>query len=94
MYLDILNEKMVGFSNISARNMLDHLFETYGNITAVDLEINFEHMRRTWDPQRPVESLIKQILDCADYYKAGGVLIGPRNKSTFDTPTYLQLDTS
>jgi hypothetical protein len=25
--------------------MLDHLFETYGNITSVDLEINFEHMR-------------------------------------------------
>jgi hypothetical protein len=22
--------------------MLDHLFETYGNITAVDLKINFE----------------------------------------------------
>jgi hypothetical protein len=45
MYLDILNDNMVGYANISARDMLDHLFETYGNITAVDLEINFEHMR-------------------------------------------------
>jgi hypothetical protein len=52
---------MVGFANISAWDMLDHLFGTYGNITAVDLEINFEHMRRTWDPQQPVESLFKQI---------------------------------
>jgi hypothetical protein len=51
MYLDILNENMVGYANISARDMLYHLFETYGNITAVDLEINFEHMRRAWDPQ-------------------------------------------
>jgi hypothetical protein len=33
---------------------LDHLCETYGNITAVNLEINFEHMRRAWDPQQPV----------------------------------------
>jgi hypothetical protein len=41
-----LNDNMVGYANISARDMLDHLFETYGNITAVDLEINFEHMRR------------------------------------------------
>jgi hypothetical protein len=57
MYLYILNENMVGYANISARHMLDHLFETYGNITAVDLEINFEHMRRAWDPQQPVESL-------------------------------------
>jgi hypothetical protein len=45
MYLDILNNNMVGYANISARDMLDHLFETYGNITAVDLKINFEHMR-------------------------------------------------
>jgi hypothetical protein len=56
--------------------MSDHLFETYGNITAVDLEINFEHMRRAWDPQQPVETLFKQIQDCADYSEAGGVLIG------------------
>jgi hypothetical protein len=54
MYLEILNETMVGYANISSRDMLYHLFETYGNITAVDLEINFEHMRRAWDPQQPV----------------------------------------
>jgi hypothetical protein len=76
MYLDILNDNMVGDANISASNMLDHLFKTYGNITAVDLEINFEHMRRAWDPQQPVESLFKQIQDFADYSEAGGVLIG------------------
>jgi hypothetical protein len=76
MYLDILNDNMVGYANISARYMLDNLFETYGDITAVDLEINFEHMRRAWDPQQPVESLFKKIQDCADYSEAGGFLIG------------------
>jgi hypothetical protein len=75
MYLDILNDNMVGYANISARDMLDHLFETYSNITAVDLEINFEHTRRAWDPQQPVETLFKQIQDCSDYSEAGGVLI-------------------
>jgi hypothetical protein len=34
-----------------------------------------KNMRRAWDPQQPVESLFKQIQDCADYYEAGGVLI-------------------
>jgi hypothetical protein len=77
MYLEILNDNTVGYSNISARDMLDHLFETYGNITAVDLEINFEHMRRAWDPHQPVETLFKQIQYCADYSEAGGVPIGP-----------------
>jgi hypothetical protein len=76
MYLYILNDNMVGYTTISARDMLDHLFDTYGNITAVDLEINFENMRRAWDPQQPVESLFKQIQDCADYSEAGGVLVG------------------
>jgi hypothetical protein len=33
-------------------------------------------MRRAWDPQQPVESLFKQIQDCADYSESGGVLIG------------------
>jgi hypothetical protein len=76
MYLEVFNDDMVGFDNISARDMLDHLFTTYGNITAVDLENNFEHMCRAWDPQQPVESLFKQIQDCADYSESGGVLIG------------------
>jgi hypothetical protein len=81
--MEILNDNMVGYANISARDMLDHLFETYGNITAVDLEINFKHMRRAWDPQQPEETLFKQIQDCADYSEAGGVPIGPSQQINF-----------
>jgi hypothetical protein len=80
MYLDILNDNMVGYANVSARDILDHLFDTYGNITAVDLEINFEHIRRAWDPQQPVETLFKHIQDCAHYSDAVGVLIGHPQK--------------
>jgi hypothetical protein len=80
MYLDVLNDDMVGFANITAREMLDHLFMSYGNITAVNLENNFEQIRRAWDPHQPVESLFKQIQDCADYSESGGVLIGHLQK--------------
>jgi hypothetical protein len=80
MYLDILNDDMVGFANITDRAMLDHLSMDYGNTAAVDLENNFEQMRRTWDPHQPVESLFKQIQDCADYNEAGGVSIGHLQK--------------
>jgi hypothetical protein len=76
MYFDLLNENMVGYANISAIDMLDHLFKTYGNITAVNLKINFEHMRQAWDPQHPVESLFNQIKDCAYYSESGVVIIG------------------
>jgi hypothetical protein len=84
MYLDILNDTMVVYANISVKDMLDHLFKTYGNVTAVDLEINFEHMRRAWDPQQPVESLFKQIPSSLD----------TRNKSALVMQTYLQQVTS
>jgi hypothetical protein len=67
---------MVGFANISAREMIYHLFLTYGSITAVDLEQNFEYMRKAWYLQQPVETLCKQIQDCAAYAEAGGVAIG------------------
>jgi hypothetical protein len=70
MYLDILNYNMVGFETIAAREMLDHLFLTYGNIIAIDLENNFEQIRKAWDPQQPVETLFKQIQDCADFLEA------------------------
>jgi hypothetical protein len=92
-YLEILHDNMVGYTNISARDMLDHLFETYGNITAVDLEINFEHMRRPWDPQQPVETLFKQIQDCANYSEAGGVLIGHPQQINVGYTKYLQQGT-
>jgi hypothetical protein len=80
MYLDVLNDNIVGFANISARYMLDHLLGTYGNITEVDLEINFEHMRQSWDPQQPAESLLTQIQECTEYSEAGGVLLGHPQK--------------
>jgi hypothetical protein len=41
LYLDIFNDDMVGFVNITAQEIIDHLFLTYGNITTVDLENNF-----------------------------------------------------
>jgi hypothetical protein len=75
MYLEIINSDMVGFSNTTARDMSNHLFISYGSITAVDVEHNWGNMRKAWDPHRPVESLFKQIQDCVDYAEAGGITI-------------------
>jgi hypothetical protein len=80
MYLEILNNAMVGFTNTTARYMLDHLFLSYGSITVVDLDHNWENMRKAWDPQQPVESLFKQIQDWVDYTDAGGIKISETQK--------------
>jgi hypothetical protein len=80
MYIEILNDDLVGFANTTSRDMLDHLFFSYGSITAVVIEHNFENMRNAWDPQQPVETLLKQIHDCVDFAEAGGVAIGAAQK--------------
>jgi hypothetical protein len=50
MYIEILNDELFGFANTTSQDMLDHLFISYGSITAVDIEQNFENMRKSWDP--------------------------------------------
>jgi hypothetical protein len=80
MYIEILNDELVGFANTTSRDMLDHVFLSYGSITAVDIEQNFENMRKEWDPQKIVEALFKEIQDCVDFAEAGGVEIGAAQK--------------
>jgi hypothetical protein len=80
MYIEILNDDLIGFANTNSRYMRYHLFLSYGCITAVDIEQNFENMRRAWDPHKPVETLFKQIQECAEFAEAGGVIIGAAQK--------------
>jgi hypothetical protein len=82
MYLEILNDDIVGFANTTSRYMLDHLFLSYGSITDVDIEQNFENMRNAWDPQKPV--VFKQIQDCVGFAEAGGVTIDAAQKLSSD----------
>jgi hypothetical protein len=77
MYLDILNDNMVSFTNTYAIEMLDHLFLTYGSITAVDLEHTFKNLRKAWDPHQPMQRIFKQSQYCIDYAEAVGDIIGP-----------------
>jgi hypothetical protein len=67
MNIKILNDDLVGFAITTSRGMLDHLFLPYGSITTVDIEQNFENMRKAWDPQQPVDTLFKKIQDCVDF---------------------------
>jgi hypothetical protein len=80
MYIEILNDDLVGFAHTTSRDMLHHLFLSYGRITAVGIEKNFENMRKAWDPQQPVESLFGNIQYCVNFAEAGGVTIGTAQK--------------
>jgi hypothetical protein len=80
MYIEILNDDLVGFANTTSRDTIDHPCLYYGSITAVDIEQNFENMRKAWDPQQPVETLFNKIQDYVDFADAGGVAIGAAQK--------------
>jgi hypothetical protein len=94
IYLKIINNDIVGFSNTFSRDILEHLFISYGSITAVDLEHNFENMRKSWDPQQPVEILCKEIQDCVDYAEAGGITISEAQKLETDNAKIVLLNYS
>jgi hypothetical protein len=44
MYLETLNNDIFGFADTTTRDMLDHLFISYGSITDVDLDHNWLNM--------------------------------------------------
>jgi hypothetical protein len=91
MYIEILNDDLVGFANTTSRDMLDHLFLSYGSITAVDIEQNFKNMLKAWDPQQPVETLFKQIQDCVEFAEAGGGCNWSSSKTVFSLLLDLQI---
>jgi hypothetical protein len=39
MYIEILNDDLVGFANTTSRDMLDHLFLSYGSITSASQQL-------------------------------------------------------
>jgi hypothetical protein len=94
MYLDILNDDMEGFANIMAKEMLEHLFITYGSITAVDLEHNFEQMRKAWDPQQPVVPCSSRFKIVLIFLRQEAWKLAILSRSTWDTTRSLPHATS
>ena len=46
--------------------MLMHLFNNYGIITALDLQENYKHFTKPWDPSTPFSMLVDQIKEAMD----------------------------
>ena len=51
--------------------MLQHLYDSYGDLTPKELEDNDEHMRVTYDATEPIEILYNQIEQAVDIAEAG-----------------------
>jgi hypothetical protein len=63
MYLRTLGNKTTGYATVTTRQMLVHLYKTYGRITAAHLIENDTKMKQDYDPNQPIEAFIEQIED-------------------------------
>ena len=63
MYLRTLSNRVTGFANVTTRQILVHLYRTYGRLSPADLIANDAKMKSPYDANQPIESFIDQIED-------------------------------
>jgi hypothetical protein len=72
MYIRTLENRHTGFANVATHRLIEHLLQTYGNVTQNDLALNDQAFRKPYDPNQPIEALYAQIEDAMDFADAGG----------------------
>jgi len=63
MYLKALRNRITGYAQVTTRQLLQHLFDTYGRLNPQDLKMNSERMNTPYDIHSPIENLFEQIED-------------------------------
>jgi hypothetical protein len=69
-YLQLLEDPDFGFADISPREMLQHLKNTYGLVTPDDIEQNCSLLSAEWNPDGPIEDVWLRLRDCQGYATA------------------------
>ena len=72
MYLKCFTDRNVGLAHVTLREILEYLFQSYGNITQYDIEDNDKKLKEKWDANTPIEMLFDQIEDTQDFAAATG----------------------
>eukprot|EP00978_Attheya_sp_CCMP212_P008919 scaffold21039_cov30-Attheya_sp.AAC.2 len=62
-FLSTLRHKLTGFNQVTALQMVMHLYSTYGDIDKVDIEDNLVTMMKPYDPETPLATLTSQLED-------------------------------
>jgi hypothetical protein len=82
MYLDVLNDYMVGFANISAINMLGNFFSTYGNITPLILKSTLNTCAKHGTPNNPLNPCSSRFKIVQTITRQAASLLDTHSKST------------
>jgi hypothetical protein len=71
IFLKPIENHITGFSRVTARTMLQYLFNTYGKIPPQKLDVNDKMMKEQWDPPTPIIYLFSNIQDGVDKADVG-----------------------
>ena len=63
MYIKALHNRITGYAQISTKQLLQHLYDTYGRLNPQDLKLNTKTMNTPYDIHSPIENLFEQIKD-------------------------------
>ena len=71
VYIQSLRNKYVGYTNVSTLDLLNHLYDSYANITPSVLLENDRKMREPLDPSQPLDTFFARIEECRELAAAG-----------------------
>jgi len=72
IYLEAIREQYSNFANLTAWDMINHLFTNYAIITPLELQQNNIDIVKPWDPTTPFATAVKQISDCQNKARTAG----------------------
>jgi hypothetical protein len=72
VYIVALRDDITGFGTVTTRQLLAHLWSSYGTITQTELDTNDLRMQTPWNPPTPIEALFSQLREGVTYAQAGG----------------------
>jgi hypothetical protein len=71
-YLNALSDEIVGYANCTSLQILTHLLTYYAMIAPTELTQNYKHLKTSYDPNQPIETLFQKIIDARAFAVAGG----------------------
>jgi len=74
-YISALCHPITRFNTCTPLDLMEHIWNIYGNITTLDLTVNEERMYENWNPPTPIKTLYKQLIDGQQFATQGGETI-------------------
>ena len=71
MFVNGLNNRHIGYANVTTLQLLTHFYNNYAKIIDSDLINNKNTLNEPYDVNLPIEYFFMLIEDCVDYSQSG-----------------------